>query len=53
VTEPNVKQFVHTVKYCFQDFPGLEKTKFKGFPGCTKLIFKDIPGYTRFKNMAA
>jgi len=37
-------RFVQTVKYCFQDFPGLAKTKFQGFPGLT-LIFKDVPGY--------
>jgi len=45
--------FVHTVKYCFQDFPGLAKTKFQGFPGLTKLVFKDVPGYIHFTNMAA
>jgi len=36
--------FVQTVKYCFQDFPGLAKTKFQGFPGLTKLVFNDFPG---------
>jgi len=46
-------RFVQTVKYCFQDFPGLAKTKFQGFPGLTKHVFKDVPGYIRFTNTAA